>query len=137
MPEKKSQTLNLLKNNLDSSDSLPAIPEKRYFTIGEAATLCGVKPHVLRYWEQEFLQLKPSKRRGNRRYYQYKDVLVVRQIRKLLYEDGYTIEGARGQLAGSHTMQTAPAIQNDESLQKLIADLENVLHNLKSTETVT
>src|SRR6195256_6191725 len=77
---------------------LPPIPDKRYFTIGEVADLCGVKPHVLRYWEQEFASLKPNKRRGNRRCYQYQDVLMVRQIRTLLYEDGFTIEGARSQL---------------------------------------
>jgi DNA-binding transcriptional MerR regulator len=84
------------KNN----DELPAIPGKRYFTIGEVAELCGVKPHVLRYWEQEFPQLKPVKRRGNRRYYQRQDVIVIRQIRGLLYEQGFTIGGARNKLTG-------------------------------------
>ncbi|MFN6962097.1 MAG: MerR family transcriptional regulator, partial [Rhodocyclaceae bacterium] len=74
---------------------LPPIPAKRYFTIGEVAELCGVKPHVLRYWEQEFTQLKPVKRRGNRRYYQHHEVLLVRRIRQLLYEEGFTISGAR------------------------------------------
>ena len=77
---------------------LPAIPGKRYFTIGEVSDLCLVKPHVLRYWEQEFPQLKPVKRRGNRRYYQHEDVLIIRNIRSLLYEQGYTISGARLQL---------------------------------------
>jgi len=77
---------------------LPEIPGKRYFAIGEVAELCAVKPHVLRYWEQEFAQLKPSKRRGNRRYYQYSDVQMVRRIRSLLYEQGFTIGGARQQL---------------------------------------
>jgi len=77
---------------------LPPIPAKRYFTIGEVAELCGVKPHVLRYWEQEFTQLKPVKRRGNRRYYQHHEVLLVRRIRQLLYEQGYTISGARNRL---------------------------------------
>jgi len=77
------------------NDELPPIPGKRYFTIGEVSTLCEVKPHVLRYWEQEFPQLKPVKRRGNRRYYQRQDVLVIRQIRSLLYEEGFTIGGAR------------------------------------------
>jgi DNA-binding transcriptional MerR regulator len=77
------------------NDELPAIPAKRYFTIGEVSDLCSVKPHVLRYWEQEFPQLKPVKRRGNRRYYQRQDVLLIRQIRSLLYEQGYTIGGAR------------------------------------------
>src|SRR6187431_2172656 len=84
-----------------SNSELPVIPDKRYFTIGEVGFLCGVKPHVLRYWEQEFSQLSPAKRRGNRRYYQLKDVLLVRQIRQLLYENGFTIEGARAQLASS------------------------------------
>jgi len=77
---------------------LPAIPAKRYFTIGEVSELCGVKPHVLRYWEQEFTQLKPVKRRGNRRYYQHHEVLLIRRIRELLYEEGFTISGARNRL---------------------------------------
>ena len=80
--------------------NLPPIPAKRYFTIGEVSELCGVKPHVLRYWEQEFEQLKPVKRRGNRRYYQRHDVLMIRQIRSLLYEQGFTIGGARQRLEG-------------------------------------
>ena len=79
---------------------LPAIPAKRYFTIGEVSELCAVKPYVLRYWEQEFSQLRPMKRRGNRRYYQHHEVLLVRRIRELLYGQGFTINGARGQLAG-------------------------------------
>ena len=78
--------------------SLPPIPAKRYFTIGEVSELCGVKPHVLRYWEQEFTQLKPVKRRGNRRYYQHHEVLLIRRIRELLYEQGFTISGARNRL---------------------------------------
>jgi DNA-binding transcriptional MerR regulator len=82
---------------------LPPIPAKRYFTIGEVSELCGVKPHVLRYWEQEFSQLKPVKRRGNRRYYQHQEVLLIRRIRQLLYEEGFTISGARNRLdASSH-----------------------------------
>src|SRR5512136_436145 len=81
-----------------SKPSLPAIPAKRYFTIGEVSELCGVKPHVLRYWEQEFTQLKPVKRRGNRRYYQHHEVLLIRRIRQLLYEQGFTISGARNRL---------------------------------------
>lgn len=79
-------------------DSLPLIPAKRYFTIGEVSELCGVKPHVLRYWEQEFTQLRPMKRRGNRRYYQHHEVLMIRRIRDLLYDQGFTISGARNQL---------------------------------------
>ncbi len=83
---------------------LPPIPAKRYFTIGEVSDLCGVKPHVLRYWEQEFTQLRPMKRRGNRRYYQHHEVLLIRRIRELLYEHGFTISGARNRLA--ETVQT-------------------------------
>ncbi len=82
---------------------LPPIPAKRYFTIGEVSELCGVKPHVLRYWEQEFTQLKPVKRRGNRRYYQHHEVLLIRRIRELLYEEGFTISGARNRLDSSLT----------------------------------
>ena len=81
--------------------ALPAIPAKRYFTIGEVSELCGVKPHVLRYWEQEFTQLRPMKRRGNRRYYQHHEVLLIRRIRELLYEEGFTISGARNRLDSS------------------------------------
>ena len=83
--------------------SLPAIPAKRYFTIGEVSELCGVKPHVLRYWEQEFTQLRPVKRRGNRRYYQHHEVLLIRRIRELLYEEGFTISGARNRLDNAAT----------------------------------
>lgn len=85
---------------MDNADKqqLPPIPAKRYFTIGEVSDLCGVKPHVLRYWEQEFTQLKPVKRRGNRRYYQHHEVLLIRRIRELLYEQGFTISGARNRL---------------------------------------
>jgi DNA-binding transcriptional MerR regulator len=87
---------------------LPPIPAKRYFTIGEVSELCGVKPHVLRYWEQEFTQLKPLKRRGNRRYYQHHEVLLVRKIRELLYEHGYTINGARNKLDEPAATNTRP-----------------------------
>ncbi len=85
----------------DSNASLPSIPAKRYFTIGEVSELCAVKPHVLRYWEQEFTQLRPMKRRGNRRYYQHHEVLLVRRIRELLYDQGFTISGARNRLGDS------------------------------------
>lgn len=85
----------------DGAVSLPSIPAKRYFTIGEVSDLCAVKPHVLRYWEQEFTQLKPIKRRGNRRYYQHHEVLLIRRIRELLYEQGFTINGARNRLESS------------------------------------
>lgn len=89
-----------MNDRLGKSDpaALPPIPAKRYFTIGEVSELCGVKPHVLRYWEQEFTQLKPVKRRGNRRYYQHHEVLLIRRIRELLYEQGFTISGARNKL---------------------------------------
>ena len=92
-----------------SKDELPPIPAKRYFTIGEVSELCGVKPHVLRYWEQEFNQLKPVKRRGNRRYYQHHEVLLVRRIRELLYNEGFTISGARNRLDESHGPAERPA----------------------------
>lgn len=90
--------------------SLPPIPAKRYFTIGEVSELCGVKPYVLRYWEQEFSQLKPMKRRGNRRYYQHHEVLLIRRIRELLYEQGFTISGARNRLAEGGVRQAASAL---------------------------
>jgi DNA-binding transcriptional MerR regulator len=89
-----------------SKVQLPPIPAKRYFTIGEVSELCGVKPHVLRYWEQEFTQLKPVKRRGNRRYYQHHEVLLIRKIRELLYEQGFTISGARNRLDGQESAET-------------------------------
>ena len=89
---------------------LPPIPAKRYFTIGEVSELCGVKPHVLRYWEQEFTQLKPVKRRGNRRYYQHHEVLLIRKIRELLYEQGFTISGARNRLDGGEEASVATSI---------------------------
>src|SRR5262245_15533787 len=92
---------------------LPPIPAKRYFTIGEVSDLCGVKPHVLRYWEQEFTQLKPVKGRGNRRYYQHHEVLLIRRIRELLYEEGFTISGARNRLDNSlpHDAKPEPALR--------------------------
>ena len=108
---------------------LPPIPAKRYFTIGEVSELCGVKPHVLRYWEQEFEQLKPVKRRGNRRYYQRGDVMMIRQIRSLLYEQGYTIGGARLKMNDkSEPAQPAP-VSNIE-LKTVIAELEAVIATL-------
>jgi len=109
---------------------LPPIPAKRYFTIGEVSELCGVKPHVLRYWEQEFTQLKPVKRRGNRRYYQHHEVLLIRRIRELLYEQGFTISGARARLDES-------AVQGKSISTKLTAtllrrELQNVLDLLRA-----
>ena len=94
---------------LQPSSELPPIPAKRYFTIGEVSELCGVKAHVLRYWEQEFSQLKPVKRRGNRRYYQHHEVLLIRRIRELLYEEGFTISGARSKLERGDVELAEPA----------------------------
>lgn len=112
-----------------NNNELPAIPGKKYFTIGEVSDLCGVKPHVLRYWEQEFPQLKPVKRRGNRRYYQRHDVIVIRQIRSLLYDQGFTITGARQQLSGDSAKQDTA--QSQQIIKQLRAELEEVLQLLK------
>ena len=111
------------------NDELPAIPGKRYFTIGEVSDLCLVKPHVLRYWEQEFPQLKPVKRRGNRRYYQRQDVIMIRQIRSLLYDQGYTIGGARQRLSGDEAKEDAT--QYKQLIRQMIAELEDLLKELK------
>ena len=97
--------------------ALPPIPAKRYFTIGEVSELCGVKPYVLRYWEQEFTQLKPMKRRGNRRYYQHHEVLLIRRIRELLYDQGFTISGARNRLADSTVSLRAAAAAAEAGLE--------------------
>ncbi|MGD8176855.1 MerR family transcriptional regulator [Marinimicrobium sp. ARAG 43.8] len=112
------------------NDELPVIPGKRYFTIGEVSDLCAVKPHVLRYWEQEFPQLKPVKRRGNRRYYQRQDVLTIRQIRALLYDQGFTIGGARQQMEGETAQHDAS--QFGQLVNQMIAELEEVLEVLKT-----
>ena len=117
--------------NSSSNENLPAIPSKRYFTIGEVSELCEVKPHVLRYWEQEFPQLKPVKRRGNRRYYQRHDVLMIRQIRSLLYEQGFTIGGARQQLTTEDGKPVQAKGQNHELVKQLCSELEEVLAILK------
>ncbi len=105
--------------------ALPAIPAKRYFTIGEVSDLCGVKPYVLRYWEQEFTQLKPMKRRGNRRYYQHHEVLLIRRIRDLLYEQGFTISGARNQLtdSGPARSQAERMPDGDVAADAIVLDL--------------
>ena len=113
-----------------NNNELPVIPGKRYFTIGEVSELCDVKPHVLRYWEQEFPQLKPVKRRGNRRYYQRQDVIMIRQIRSLLYEQGYTIGGARLQLSDNHPKDAA--VTNKEMIRSIRMELEEVMSILKS-----
>ncbi len=119
-----------------NKDPLPPIPAKRYFTIGEVSELCGVKPHVLRYWEQEFTQLKPVKRRGNRRYYQHHEVLLIRRIRELLYDQGFTISGARNRLdeiatepAKSSRQVTSQARTN---LGQLKTELKGVLELLRA-----
>jgi DNA-binding transcriptional MerR regulator len=109
-----------------NNNELAPIPDKRYFTIGEVSELCLVKPHVLRYWEQEFPQLKPVKRRGNRRYYQRDDVIVIREIRELLYDQGFTIGGARQQLESAGT-ESDPQV-----IKAIISDLEDVLKILKN-----
>ena len=113
------------KNN----EELPLIPPKRYFTIGEVGELCAVKPHVLRYWEAEFPQLKPVKRRGNRRYYQRRDVILIRQIKSLLYEQGYTIGGARQKMTDIPKEVAALHVSTGE-IQTLIKELEEVIKSL-------
>ena len=110
--------------------ALPSIPAKRYFTIGEVSELCGVKPHVLRYWEQEFAQLRPMKRRGNRRYYQHHEVLMIRRIRDLLYDQGFTISGARNKLLNAHQSNSSDSIVANVMLVEIdsieISDLKAV-----------
>ena len=118
-----------------TKEPLPPIPAKRYFTIGEVSELCGVKPHVLRYWEQEFNQLKPVKRRGNRRYYQHHEVLLVRRIRHLLYDEGYTIAGARQRLGEEHLVETAAKAALEQlrgRVQQVRGELESLLGQLRS-----
>ena len=129
------------------STVLPPIPAKRYFTIGEVAELCGVKPHVLRYWEQEFTQLRPMKRRGNRRYYQHHEVLMVRRIRELLYEQGFTISGARNRLR--ETTSTHGRVAAEQAAAHSASDaftgealrqshlLTEMLLNMPSTQAVS
>ena len=115
---------------------LPPIPAKRYFTIGEVSELCGVKPHVLRYWEQEFTQLKPVKRRGNRRYYQHHEVLLIRRIRELLYEEGFTISGARNRLdnAGTvaHEDKPEPLLRNGRAAPANGVDIGAIKRELRA-----
>jgi DNA-binding transcriptional MerR regulator len=120
-----------------SKELLPPIPAKRYFTIGEVSELCGVKPHVLRYWEQEFTQLKPVKRRGNRRYYQHHEVLLIRRIRELLYEQGFTISGARNRLdesvSANHTRGSARGAEvQPGNLGSLRQEIKRVLDILRA-----
>jgi len=115
---------------MTNNKELPAIPGKRYFTIGEVSDLCGVKAHVLRYWEQEFPNLKPMKRRGNRRYYQRQDVILIRQIRSLLHEQGYTINGARQKLSGETAGEDST--QANQLSRQIITELEDILKVLKN-----
>ena len=112
-----------------NNNELPVIPGKRYFTIGEVSELCGVKSHVLRYWEQEFPQLKPVKRRGNRRYYQRHDVILIRQIRSLLHDQGYTIGGARQKLMGEEAAEDS--LQSQQIIRQMREELEELLSMLK------
>src|SRR6267143_1724660 len=134
------------EGSYDTDGALPAIPAKRYFTIGEVSELCAVKPHVLRYWEQEFTQLKPIKRRGNRRYYQHHEVLLIRRIRDLLYEQGFTINGARHRLesetaepraAARATTSTATVVtippENTLEPADIRQELEEIRHLLRSS----
>ncbi len=130
-----------MENSKSSNSSLPPIPAKRYFTIGEVSELCGVKPHVLRYWEQEFTQLKPVKRRGNRRYYQHHEVLLIRRIRELLYEQGFTISGARNRLddnlgppggaSAAHAKTTEAAAAPSFDSSNLRQELKAVIDSLR------
>jgi DNA-binding transcriptional MerR regulator len=130
----------MLENNQAKTD-LPPIPAKRYFTIGEVSDLCGVKPHVLRYWEQEFTQLKPVKRRGNRRYYQHHEVLLIRRIRELLYEQGFTISGARNRLDDALTQVPmtqangaipVPSVDGAVDLAYARQEIQSILHFLQA-----
>jgi len=129
------------KNNNSSSklkEALPQIPNKRYFNIGEMSFLCAVKPHVLRYWEQEFRELRPSKRKGNRRYYQLKDVEIARQIKELLYDKGFTIQGARQYLAELRseklaTVEAPSANKAKTDVENIIKDLEDILAVMEPT----
>ena len=128
----------MLENSQTKTD-LPPIPAKRYFTIGEVSDLCGVKPHVLRYWEQEFSQLKPVKRRGNRRYYQHHEVLLIRRIRDLLYEQGFTISGARNRLddalsseSASNHRESAPLVHGMLDLAAARKEIQSILLYLQT-----
>ena len=120
-----------MENHKPNSD-LPSIPAKRYFTIGEVSELCGVKAHVLRYWEQEFTQLKPVKRSGNRRYYQHHEVLLVRRIRELLYEQGFTISGARNRLDNSGGAEQAAAPVSGVNIVALRHEIRGIIEQLNA-----
>lgn len=124
----------MLQSETPAVAELPPIPAKRYFTIGEVSELCGVKPHVLRYWEQEFTQLRPVKRGGNRRYYQHHEVLLIRRIRELLYQDGFTISGARNrldELASRKREDAEEAIGLREQLASVRSEIKSLLQILQ------
>lgn len=118
------------KGNPKQDIDLPAIPDKLYFTIGEVSELCQLRPHVLRYWEQEFSHLSPLKRRGNRRYYQLKDVLIIRKIRRLLYEEGYTIDGARQKLS-EESSKDKQEHKVYETMRRAVSELEKIAASLE------
>jgi len=123
------------QSELPAAADLPPIPLKRYFTIGEVSELCGVKPHVLRYWEQEFTQLRPVKRGGNRRYYQHHEVLLIRRIRELLYQDGFTISGARNRLdemASRKREDVEESVGLREQLASIRAEIKSLLQDLQN-----
>ena len=125
----------MLQSDLPAAADLPPIPLKRYFTIGEVSKLCGVKPHVLRYWEQEFTQLRPVKRGGNRRYYQHHEVLLIRRIRELLYQDGFTISGARNRLdeiASRKREDAEESVGLREQLASVRAEIKSILQDLQN-----
>ena len=121
------------RHKTPGGDELPPIPAKRYFTIGEVSELCGVKPHVLRYWEQEFNQLKPVKRRGNRRYYQHHEVLLVRRIRELLYNQGFTISGARNRLdeGGAVELAAGSVPEGEKTTGGLRGEIQSIIEMLQ------
>ncbi len=124
----------MLQSETPAAAELPPIPAKRYFTIGEVSELCGVKPHVLRYWEQEFTQLRPVKRGGNRRYYQHHEVLLIRRIRELLYQDGFTISGARNrldELASRKREDAEESIGLREQLASVRSEIKSILQILQ------
>jgi len=118
--------------NKKINNSFPPIPAKRYFTIGEVGILCGVKPHVLRYWEQEFTQLRPVKRRGNRRYYQHQEVLLIRRIRELLYDQGFTINGARNRLEQNEVHSWPFQETKEGAISQSSVDVNYVRREIKS-----
>jgi DNA-binding transcriptional MerR regulator len=125
----------MLQNEVEAVVELPPIPAKRYFTIGEVSELCGVKPHVLRYWEQEFTQLRPVKRGGNRRYYQHHEVLLIRRIRELLYQDGFTISGARNRLDDVAARKREDVEESAGLREQLVAirgEIKSILSDLQS-----